>query len=426
MLLSEKLLQYCWRYRHYNARSLCTAAGAPVEVIQPGLPNTDAGPDFMQARIRIGDAVLAGHVEIHLKASDWYRHRHGQDPAYGNVILHVVWENDRPVTELEEKGIPALELRDRIPGLLLEKYERLMEHPGFVPCSAQLGQVDEQVWLGWKERLVIERQEVKTELLERWLEETANDWETVFYRALGRSLGGPVNGDALEGVCRALPLKILARHRDQLLQLEALFFGQAGLLEAKFSDAYPRQLQQEYRFLQRKYSLLPVSGYYWKWLRMRPSAFPSLRIAQLAMLMYTTDHLFSGMLEAGTAARLEQLLSVQAGGYWDTHYRFDQLSPRREKKLGLTSVRMLIINTVVPMLVLYGRLKGMDRYTEKALALLQVLPAEQNRITRRWQELGVTHRCASDSQALLHLKKHYCDERRCLDCRIGIRLIHEP
>lgn len=423
MLLSEKLLQYIWRFGLYNARSLETLAGERLEVISPGIYNANGGPDFLHARIRVGDTVLAGNIELHLQSSGWFRHHHDQDEQYRNVILHVVFENDRDANGEGRMKIPVLELKDRIAKILLNRYEALMRQTGAIPCAGQIGQVDELTWESWKDRLLAERWEEKTAVFCNWLKENNNDWEETFYWAMGRNFGMPVNTVPFEELVRSLPLKLLAKHANDPVQTAALLFGQAGMLEYNFREAYPLQLQQEYHFLQKKYRLEPATLYPWQWLRMRPANFPTIRIAQFAALISRSPRLFSILAEAENLHDLYSLLQVRTDDYWQTHYRFEQVSSLVSKAPGLASLQHIVINTISPMLYLYGRERSIVQFRERALQFLARMPAEKNHITQKWKEAGVAVRNARDSQALLQLKKNYCDEKRCLECAIGNKIL---
>ncbi len=423
MLLSEKLLQYIWRFGLYNARSLETLAGERLEVIFPGLYNANGGPDFLHAKIRIGGTVLAGNIELHLQSSGWFRHHHDRDKQYRNVILHVVFENDREAIAGDRMKIPVLELKDRIAKILLRRYGTLMGQKGAIPCAGQIGQADELTWESWKDRLLAERWEEKTAVFRNWLKENNYDWEEIFYRALGRNFGMPVNTAPFEGLVRSLPLKLLAKHSNNPVQIAALLFGQAGMLENDFREAYPLQLQQEYYFLRKKYRLEAATLYPWQWLRMRPSNFPTIRIAQFAALISRSPRLFSILQEAENPRDLYRLLRVKPDDYWQTHYRFEQASSPVSKAPGLTSLQNIVINTISPMLYLYGRERSIEQFGERAFQFLVQMPGEKNRITREWKEVEVSAKNARDSQALLHLKKNYCDEKRCLECAVGNKIL---
>ncbi|HEY6082756.1 MAG TPA: DUF2851 family protein [Chitinophagaceae bacterium] len=423
MLLSEKLLQYIWRFGLYNARSLETLTGETLEVISPGIFNANSGPDFLHARIRIGDTVLAGNIEVHVQSSGWFRHHHDRDKQYRNVILHVVFENDREAKGEGRIKIPVLELKDRIAKLLLHRYGELMRQTRTIPCAGQTGQVDELTWESWKDRLLAERWEMKIAVFRNWLKENNYNWEETFYWAIGRNFGMPVNSAPFEELVRSLPLKLLAKHANDPVQTAALLFGQAGMLEYNFREEYPLQLQREYHFLQKKYALEPATLYPWQWLRMRPSNFPTIRIAQFAALISRSPRLFSILAEGGNLHDLYRLLQVKMDDYWQTHYRFEQVSSPVSKAPGLASIQHIVINTISPMLYLYGRERSMAPFRESAFQFLAQMPAEKNHIIREWKEAGVAVRNARDSQALLHLKKNYCDEKRCLECAVGNKIL---
>lgn len=416
-------MQYIWRFGLYNARSLETLAGERLEVISPGLYNANGGPDFLHAKIRIGNTVLAGNIELHLQSSGWFHHHHDRDKQYRNVILHVVFENDLEVSGEDRIKLPVLELKDRIAKVLLHRYEDLMQQTRAIPCASQIGQVDELTWAGWKDRLLAERWEMKIAVFRNWLKENNYNWEETFYWAIGRNFGMPVNTAPFEELVRSLPLKLLAKHANDPVQAAALLFGQAGMLGYNFREEYPLQLQREYHFLRKKYALEPATLYPWQWLRMRPSNFPTIRIAQFAALISRSPRLFSILADAGNLHDLYRLLQVKMDDYWQTHYRFEQVSSPVSKAPGLASIQQIVINTISPMLYLYGRERSIARFRESALQYLAQMLAEKNHIIREWKEAGMAVRNARDSQALLHLKKNYCDEKRCLECAVGNKIL---
>jgi len=421
-LLTEELFQHIWQFRLFSQEGLTTVSGEKVQVVYPGQHNHHEGPDFTAARLRIGDTLWMGNVELHLKTSDWFRHGHQHNPRYSNIILHVVFEHD--TTSPVAPHIPCIVLQQYIPKLLLSRYEQLRQSLRFVPCAFGAGKVPLLTWYSWKERLLAERWERKTSNMQAWLVYNKYNWEEVCYWAVAQSFGTPVNALPFLQLAQSLPHPLLIRHKPGLMQLEALLFGQAGLLNGVFIDDYPRQLQAEYYYLQHKYQLKPMAPYDWNWLRMRPSSFPSMRIATFAGLLHQSSHLFSRILETDTIRGLEQLFSVQPSGYWQTHYRFDHVTEKTLRP-GRLAVHNILINTVLPLLFLYGQQKGIREYQERALHLLSQLPAEENKITAGWQTMGVPQRCALESQALLQLKQYYCDEKRCLQCAIGTKLLRE-
>jgi hypothetical protein len=422
-LLTEELFQHIWQFRLFKTASLTTIDGVPVQIIHPGTHNHHAGPDFTAAKIRIGNTLWAGNVELHLRTSDWYRHGHQHNGQYGNVILHVVFEHD--VAHYDADNMPpCLALQEQIPKLLLRRYESFRHLAAFVPCEESARHVPGLIWHNWKERLLIERWERKITTLHTWLLQTGNNWEEVCYRAVAQSFGLPANGEPFLQLAQSLPHTLLARHRPSLLQLEALLFGQAGMLSGAFTDEYPGQLQQEYNYLRYKYKLQPIPAYSWKWLRMRPASFPTLRIAALAALLHQAPHLFSRILETESIGRFEQLFSAQPSAYWQEHYRFDgPVSQVRSQ--GRLAIHNILINTILPMLFLYGREKGQRYYQDRALQFMETLPAEENKISSAWEEAGIEQHNALDSQALLELKQQYCDEKRCLQCAVGAKLLRD-
>lgn len=429
-LCSEALLQYIWLSGQFDRLRLQTVTGEPVAILSPGHLNRDGGPDFTAARLRIGGMEWAGNVELHYRTSDWRRHGHQHNPRYHNVILHVVFEHDQPEPaggkplpwQIPEPCIPVLELQHRIPKILLRRYHHLMAHTAFVPCAPLLHRVPEAVWEKWTPRLIQERLARKTEVYRNWLEQTRFNWEEVCMRAMAQSYGMPVNTSAFLELVQSIPFMLLARIRQHRPRLEALLFGQAGMLETAFKDAYPKELQSEYRFLQHKYGLQPMPAHRWQWLRMRPASFPSLRIAHFAALLHSAPHFFSRLLDTQGAPALEQLLHAEPSEYWQYHYRLDVPSVRTAAP-GKHILHHVMINAVVPLLYLYGKHMRLPQHQQRALDLLDSLPAENNHIIRGWAHEKVPSITAIDSQSLLQLKQYYCDAKRCLDCQVGKTLL---
>ncbi len=421
--LRESLLHFVWQHKRLDFRNLTTTDGDPVTLLQMGYPNSDSGPDFSQARMRIGDMIWAGHVEMHIRSSQWYEHKHHEDPAYDNVILHVVWEEDRPVYTRDGSVIPTLCLKDKIQNGLIERYEDLMLGMHWIPCGKQFREMNSTIRNVYLESLVIERLERKCAAFENILSQKNGDFESTLFSALARYLGMQVNADAMESLADSVPLKLMMQFRDQPEIHEALLFGQAGMLERDFNDAFPRKLKKEYAFLQKKYPLTPMQSHAWKFMRMRPANFPTIRIAQLSALYRKEPSLFSQVLEIRTFADLQHLFDVKPSDYWDDHYLFDSTSEIQEKPIGEAALLSLAINVIVPMQFLYGQHHGMQDRIEQSLDLLGNLPKEDNQIIRKWRELGWKARNAVHTQGLLELKTKRCDERRCMDCRIGHQII---
>ncbi len=421
-MISEKLLQFIWQFQYFNKNELHTEDGEPLVIVKQGLLNNNQGPDFLQAVIQIGPITFAGNIELHIRSSDWHKHLHGNDKNYLNIILHVVWENDTPVKDVHNETMPTLVLQDRIPKLLLEKYEQLMNGKQLIPCSHQLPLLNETAWLAWKERLAIERLEQKAIRVLGLYELSNHHWEEVFWWLLASNFGIKINASFFEEIAKTISIKILAKHKNQIHQLEALLLGQANLLNETFNDDYPILLQKEYIFLQQKYSLKKLTNQP-AFLRMRPAAFPTIRLALLAMLVYNSSHLFSKVKEMETLDSVKQLFDITANDYWHYHYTFKESAVYQPKKLGSAMIENIIINTIIPVLFAYGIQTKEQLYKDKALRWLQELPAEQNSITRQWKLLNVTNSNALDAQALIQLTNHYCKEKKCLSCAVGNKLM---
>lgn len=412
-LCPESLLQFIWLSGRFNMEGLATTSGEPIEILCPGQLNHHGGPDFTAARIRIGPLLWAGNVEIHYRSSDWRRHGHQHNPQYDRVILHVVFTDDGP-----PDAIPVLELQSRIPKILLRRYRTLMGNADGLPCSRQLARVPDSVWDRWLDTLSQQRMSRKAGIYLSWHRQTRANWEEVCLRAVAASFGMPVNTDAFRELMTLTPWNVTARLRHSAPTLEALFFGQAGLLPGAPQDAYTRQLADTYRFLRRKYSLTPMEGHAWHWLRMRPSSFPTIRIASLAALLHKEQHLFSALLDNDTPEKLEALLTVRPSAYWKEHFRFD-VPAVHTAAMGRQAIRHILINAVAPLLHAYGIYLRNEVLQERGLALWQALEPENNRIIRAWAREGVAARSAGASQALITLRQEYCDEKKCLDCRVG-------
>lgn len=420
--MTEDFLQFVWKYRLFSDMNKYSTAGDEIEIIEVGKQNFDSGPDFFDARIKVGDVLWAGNVEIHVKASSWTKHGHNNDPAYDNVVLHVVCEDDADVVLENQRQIPCLEL-DFNSGLL-KNYNSLMASKKWIPCFDEISSVENFFIKNWLDRMLIERLERKSDEIQEVLIQNDFSWEDTFYQVLARYFGMKVNAEPFHQLARSIPMKYLARQKNSLFQLEALLFGQSGLLDRFVSeDAYHRKLVEEYRFLSSKYKLKPLSSNRWKWLRLRPNNFPTIRIAQFASLVHKSDSLFSKILEANNVIEISQLLNCEVSEYWKTHYQFGFETKKTPKGMGLNGVNVLIINAVVPILFLYGKLNDIQKFKDKACGLLEDIPMERNAITKKWKECGVQINSAHYSQALLHLKSNYCDCFNCLKCEFGNRII---
>ncbi len=421
--MKEDFLHYIWRMKRFNMENLQTTKGEKIQIITNGQHNTNAGPDFSNARIKIGDTLWAGNVEIHVYASEWEKHKHQFDRAYDNVILHVVLDEDKVICRNNGERIACLELKRRIPPQISGKYLKLISNTYWIPCQHQFHQVRNITKNLWLDRLLVERLERKIRDIKVGLLRNRNNWEDSFYQFLARSFGVKHNTDAFEQLARSLPLTILAKHKNSLFQLEALLFGQAGLLDKDFVDAYPNKLKKEYAFLKQKHELTPINPAGWKFMRMRPANFPTIRIAQFAMLIFGSNHLFSKILVVRNIREIEHMFSIQISNYWLTHYTFDKASNSRHKSLGKNTIHLIISNTIAPFLFFYGQEKDEPRYKERALGLLEALPPESNSILKKWQGLGQKADSAYQTQALLQLKNEYCNKKNCVNCGIGNEIL---
>jgi hypothetical protein len=416
--MTEQLLQFIWQFQYYNKSNLKTTAEEDLQILYTGTHNTNQGPDFLNAKIKCGETILAGSIELHLNASEWHLHNHSKDKNYSNVILHVVWNEDKNLA----LNFPVVELKSRVSNLLLDKYEALMHEKMFIPCEQQIQSVKEITFIAWKERLIIERLQEKAMYVEKILIENNHHWEETFWQMLARNFGIKINSDAFEAMAKKVPLNILAKHKNQLLQLEALLMGQCGLLENDFEDDYAIMLQKEFRFLKQKLGI-PPSHIPVHFLRMRPANFPTIRLSQLANLVHQSNHLFSKIKDATAVKEVEKMLDVTANDYWHYHYSFDELTAFKKKNLGKQMCQNIIVNTVLPVLYAYGWYNNSELYKQKALEWATALLPEKNNITTVFAKLGIAHKSAYDSQAFIQLKNKYCNLKRCLECAVGNRIL---
>lgn len=416
--MTERLLQYIWQFQYFNKSELATAEGEALQIIYSGTYNTNQGPDFLDAKIKIGDTVWAGSIELHINSGDWKNHKHSSDANYKNVVLHVVWQHEVALN----LPFATLVLEDKVSKFLLKKYDELTNVNSFIACEKTIDQVNEITWISWKERLLVERLQNKSAVVFDYLKKNNNHWEESFWWMIAKNFGAKVNSDAFEKIAQSIPITVLAKHKNQIHQLEALLFGQAGLLDGDFAEDYPQLLQKEYRFLKAKYQLqkIPAALYF---LRMRPANFPTIRLAQLAMLVHTSLHLFAAIKESNSVKEIKSLLNVTANDYWHYHYMLDEISAFKKKNLGDQMIDNILINTVVPVLFAYGMYHKDNNYKDKALQWLPEITAEKNAITKGFAALAIDNKNAFDSQSLIQLKNEYCIKKRCLDCAVGNRLL---
>jgi hypothetical protein len=425
MQLTEDFIHYLWKFRLFDQQHLKTVDGQALEIIRVGEHNKDAGPDFGAALIRMGDTLWAGNVEIHIRSSDWTRHLHQSDRAYDNVILHVVAYHDRDVLRDDGTRIPVLEISGLIPQQTADRYRYLQESMEWIPCIKRLPELEHVYIRNWLYRIGIERIEEKSGLTDHILSEYKGSWDDAFYISLARNFGFKTNALPFEMLARSLPRSLLAAYLNRSIRVEALIFGQAGFLEQKYEGTYPQALCKEYEFLKKKHVLKPLDKFLWKYMRLRPRNFPTLRLAQFTALIICSNHLFSRILaEKDPGMIIRMFTDLPVNSYWCTHYRFDKPAKRTSATLGEQSVINILINTVAVFLMAYGRHTGSDDYRSRSLALLENLPAESNAIISRFRVAGVYPDNAFFSQSLIQLKKSYCDQKKCLSCGIGMKLLN--
>ena len=413
----EQLLHYVWKHKIFPLKELKTTTGQQVEVIDTGLANTDAGPDFFNAKLKLDGVLWIGNIEIHERSSDWFKHGHHADAGYNSVILHIASEIDTEISRSNGERIPQIQLI--CPEAVRTNYKELLETDSYPPCYRIIPSLPPFTAHSWMTALQMERFEQKATLLNERLKRCQGNWEDAFFITLARNFGFGLNGDAFETWAHRLPFRAVDKHRNDLFQIEAIFFGQAGILEDSDGDGYYLRLKKEYTYLQHKFGLIPMDASLWRFLRLRPANFPHIRIAQLACLYHRAYGLLSRIMETETLQGVRDILKGGTSEYWLTHYTFGGSSPSRPKTLSNTSLDLLIINTVVTFLYAYGLHKGNRVLCARAGSFLEELKAENNYITRMWEQCGMKASNAADSQALIQLKKEYCDKKKCLYCRIG-------
>lgn len=413
----EQLLHYVWKHKIFPLKELKTTTGQQVEVIDTGLANTDAGPGFFNAKLKLDGVLWIGNIEIHERSSDWFKHGHHADTGYNSVILHIASEIDTEISRSNGERIPQIQLI--CPEAVRTNYKELLETDSYPPCYRIIPSLPPFTAHSWMTALQMERFEQKATLLNERLKRCQGNWEDAFFITLARNFGFGLNGDAFETWAHQLPFRAVDKHRNDLFQIEAIFFGQAGILEDSDGDGYYLRLKKEYIYLQHKFELIPMNTSLWRFLRLRPTNFPHIRIAQLACLYHRAYGLLSRIMETETLQGVRDILKGGTSEYWLTHYTFGGSSPSRPKTLSNTSLDLLIINTVVTFLYAYGLHKGNRVLCARAGSFLEELKAENNYITRMWEQCGMKASNAADSQALIQLKKEYCDKKKCLYCRIG-------
>lgn len=423
--MKEDFLQYVWQAALYKQEALATFDGKQVVVINPGTLNTDAGPDFFNAKLMVDNTLWAGNVEIHVTSSEWMQHGHQFDQAYNNVVLHVVYEHDQEIVNQLGKVIPTVELRSIIPHSVISKYNHLHLGNKWIACEKLLLDLDYQNLDPFMHQLFLERLNDKTRFILKDLKENDYNWEITFYEYLARNFGFKTNALPFHILAKSIPIQLLAKLKSNLFQLEALLFGQAGFLEDHFIDEYPNSLKKEYHYLRKAYQLDPINNTLWKFATMRPANFPTIRIAQFAKLIHASTSLFSKCMEIKSIRELNVLFNIDLHEYWQTHYQFDQITVSKEKKLGKASIENIFMNSIAPFMFAYGKDRCNESLCERSIELMTNIPAENNGIIRKWEQLGFKVENAYHSQAFIQLKNMYCTPKKCLSCNIGSQLLQK-
>lgn len=417
--MNEEFLYYVWKHGMFSSLNLQTLDAKEVFIVKSGIHNKNSGPDFLNSHIKIDQQLWVGHTEMHVKSSDWYLHKHEEDVNYDAVILHVVWEHDVAVFMKNNKPLPTLELKNYVSNALLSNYKNLVYHQQrFIPCENQILNIDEFVLNNWLERLYFERLEQKSTFIKDLLLDTNADFEAVLFQLLAKNFGLKVNGDSFLALAKSMDFSIVKKERFDLLQLTALFFGQAGFLEKDAEGSYYRQLQGIYQYLKHKHNLLSIANGQFQFFRMRPQNFPTIRIAQLAALIFTHQNLFSKLMNCKKKEDFYIVFNFEIQEFWKTHYTFESVSKKSPKKLSKSFIDLILINTIIPLKFVYLQSRGaVDE--EEIIQLIKQVSSEKNSIISSFSSLKIKSKNALESQALLELKNNYCTKKRCLQCAIG-------
>lgn len=423
ILIQEYFLHYLWKHKLFNVVKLQTTNSEDVQIINSGIHNMNSGPDFFNAQLKINGQLWAGNVEIHIKSSDWYVHNHEQDSAYDNVIIHVVWEDDMPIFRNNNSSLTTLILKNYVNETLLNNYYKLFnKKQSWINCENDIKNMDTFLLNNWKERLYIERLNNKSTQILSLLKESKNDWEAVLFKMLAKNFGLKVNGDSFMDMSNSFDFSIVRKNQHNIVQLESLFFGQSGMLYKNIEEVYYIELQKEYQFLSKKYSITAIAKDTVKFFRLRPNNFPTIRLSQLANLYVLHQNLFSKLINITVVSDYYDLLKVETSKYWESHYSFTSLSSKRKKVLTKQFIDLLLINTIIPLKFVYQKYIGKLK-EEHILQLIQEIKPEKNSIIDKFNALEISSSNAFESQALLQLKNEYCTKQKCLQCAIGNSLL---
>lgn len=423
--MQEDFLHYIWGFRKFDFSRAKTVSGLPVTIIHPGAHNFHSGPDFFNAKVKIGEQLWAGNVEIHIKSSDWYSHHHETDSAYDNVILHVVWQDDVEIFRKDNSVIPTIELKDLVKSTTLDNYNDLLMAPNarWINCENDFYKFEDFEVDNWLERIYLERLEEKQKIILSLLQTSGNNWDETLFKLLAKNFGLNVNGNAFLSMAQSLPFNIIRKSRNSTFSLESLFFGQAGLLEERLEERYYLELQQEYQFLKRKYQLENKYVERPKFFRLRPDNFPNIRLSQLASLYHKVPHLFSELIKTNDILEIYQILQVETSAFWKNHYTFKKSHSLKSKPVTQSLMDLLIINSIIPLRFTYQQLTGTGK-NDGLLEIMEKIAPEKNTLVNRFNKIRPgTGKNAIQSQALLHLKKEYCDKNNCLACNLGCKLL---
>ncbi|MBZ4037108.1 DUF2851 family protein [Flavobacterium sp. 17A] len=420
--MKEDFLHYLWKFRKFNALNLKTAQNELITIIKTGDYLELSGPDFFNAHIKIEDQKWAGNIEIHLKSSDWYLHNHEKDPAYENVILHVVWENDAPIYRKNNTEIPVLVLKDYVSKEIIESYNALVSPKTWISCEKQIKEIDTFVFNNWQERLFFERLERKSKFIFEIVEETNQDWEAVLFYLLAKNFGLNTNGNSFLQIAKAIPFSIIRKESFEYENLEALFFGTAGLLDVEKEDIYFKDLKFRYFYLLHKYQLEKNYVDPVQFFKLRPDNFPTIRLSQLAGLYHKYQNLFSKIIDLKSVKNVYDVLNVSASLYWSNHYQFDKESSKKSKTLSKSFIDLVIINTIIPLQFAYASIMG-ESVEEDLIDFMKEVASEKNATIDKFNSFGINSKNAFESQTLLELKKEYCSQRACLKCALGLELL---
>jgi hypothetical protein len=420
--MKEDFLHYLWKFKKFDTVNLKTFNKEDIGISNAGQYLELAGPDFFNAQITIGSQKWAGNVEIHLKSSDWYVHHHEKDAAYENVILHVVWEHDAEIFCKNNIEIPVLELKNYVDKTTLDNYELLMKPKSWIFCEKELNSVDHFVVKNWQERLFFERLERKSEPIQELLAQTNNDWEAVLFCLLAKNFGLNTNGDVFLEISSSIPFSIIRKESFEQENLEALLFGNSGLLDSEKEDNYYKDLKYRFDYLSNKYQIERRVFEPVQFFKHRPDNFPTIRLSQLASLYHIEQNLFSKISSVQSLAAVYELFKVDAFYYWQDHYQFDKISPKKRKRLSKSFIDLIVINTIIPILFAFARSQGKE-ISENIMELINQIAPEKNAIIEKFKSFGIKSVNAFDTQSLLQLKKGYCNKGKCLECAIGIQLL---